>query len=57
MKDDAEIWLQYSEENLQSAKLLLESGLFNPCLQYLQQCVEKALKVPNSKPEIRGMVQ
>jgi len=44
MKDDAKIWLQYSEENLQSAKLLLESGLFNPCLQNLQQCIEKALK-------------
>ncbi len=44
MKDDAKIWLQYSEENLQSAKLLLESGLFNPCLQNVQQCVEKALK-------------
>jgi len=44
MKDDAKIWLQYSEENLQSATLLLEGGLFNPCLQNVQQCVEKALK-------------
>lgn len=44
MKDDAKIWLQYSEENLQSAKLLLESGLLNPCLQNVQQCVEKLLK-------------
>ena len=33
-----------SEENLQSAILRLESGLFNPCLQNVQQCVEKALK-------------
>jgi len=44
MKDDVKIWLQYSEENLQSATLLLESDLFNPCLQNVQQCVEKAPK-------------
>lgn len=44
MKDDVKIWLQYSEENLRSATLLLESGLFNPCLQNVQQCVAKALK-------------
>jgi len=44
MKDEAKIWLDYAEENFQSAKILLASELFNPCLQNVQQCVEKALK-------------
>ena len=44
MKDETKIWLDYSNENLKSAKILLESRLFNPCLQNVQQCVEKALK-------------
>lgn len=44
MKDDAKIWLNYSEENLKSAEILLQSLLFNPCLQNAQQCIEKALK-------------
>ncbi len=44
MKDEAQIWLDYSEENLKSAKVLLASNLFNPCLQNTQQSVEKALK-------------
>jgi len=44
MKDETTIWLDYSKENLESAKILLESELFNPCLQNIQQCVEKALK-------------
>lgn len=45
MKDETKIWLDYSKENLESAKILLESKLFNPCLQNVQQCVEKALKI------------
>lgn len=45
MKDEAKIWLDYSRENLESAQILLTSSLFNPCLQNIQQCVEKALKV------------
>ena len=44
MKDETRTWLRYSEENLRSAALLLDSGLFNPCLQNAQQSVEKALK-------------
>jgi len=44
MKDETKIWLDYAKENFQSAKILLASELFNPCLQNVQQCVEKALK-------------
>ncbi|NOY59841.1 MAG: HEPN domain-containing protein [Calditrichaeota bacterium] len=44
MKDETKIWLDYSKENLNSAKVLMESKLFNPCLQNVQQCVEKSLK-------------
>ena len=44
MKDETRSWMTFAEENLESAKILLESKLFNPCLQNTQQCVEKALK-------------
>lgn len=44
MKGDTKIWLDYARENFQSAKILLASELFNPCLQNVQQCVEKAMK-------------
>ena len=44
MKDQTKKWLEYADENLQSAKLLLQSELFNPCLQNAQQAVEKMLK-------------
>jgi len=44
MKDETKLWLAYSEENLKSAKLLIESHLYNPVLQNVQQCVEKTLK-------------
>ncbi|MHC4782529.1 MAG: HEPN domain-containing protein [Planctomycetota bacterium] len=44
MKDETRQWLQYAEENLHSARLLLKSGLFNPCLQNTQQAIEKLLK-------------
>ena len=44
MKNETETWLAYSRENLASAKVLLESNLFNPCLHNVQQCLEKALK-------------
>jgi HEPN domain-containing protein len=33
MKDEAKIWLEYANENLASAQILLDHGLFNPCLQ------------------------
>jgi len=44
MKDETKKWLDYADENLRSAKLLLDSELFNPCLQNVQQAVEKMLK-------------
>jgi HEPN domain-containing protein len=44
MKNETKIWLRYAEENLRSARILLDSGLYNPCLQNSQQAVEKALK-------------
>jgi HEPN domain-containing protein len=44
MKDETGKWLRYAEENLQSARLLLEHSLLNPCLQNAQQAVEKLLK-------------
>jgi HEPN domain-containing protein len=44
MKDETKLWLNYTEENLQSAKVLCESHLYYPCLQNTQQSVEKALK-------------
>lgn len=44
MKDETKKWLEYADENLASAKVLLESELFNPCLQNAQQTVEKMLK-------------
>jgi len=44
MKDETKKWLEYADENLRSARLLLGSELFNPCLQNVQQAVEKMLK-------------
>jgi HEPN domain-containing protein len=44
MKDETSKWRRYAEENLQSARLLLEHSLLNPCLQNAQQTVEKFLK-------------
>jgi HEPN domain-containing protein len=44
MKDETRIWLDYAAENLESAKILLNSSLFNSCLQNVQQSVEKLLK-------------
>jgi HEPN domain-containing protein len=44
MQEETNSWLTYSEENLEAAKVLLESDLYNPCLQNVQQSIEKALK-------------
>ena len=44
MRKDTELWLQYADENLKSAMVLLDSELYNPCLQNVQQAVEKLLK-------------
>jgi len=37
MKEQTKKWLEYADENLSSAKVLLDNGLFNPCLQNVQQ--------------------
>ncbi|HET54378.1 MAG TPA: HEPN domain-containing protein [Ignavibacteria bacterium] len=44
MKDETKTWLNYAGENLESSQILLQSNLYNPCLQNVQQAVEKALK-------------
>jgi len=44
MKDETKKWLEFADENLKSVKVLLDNGLFNPCLQNTQQAVEKMLK-------------
>ncbi len=44
MQEETKLWLAYSEENLEAAKVLLKSELFNPCLHNIQQSIEKALK-------------
>ena len=44
LKGETKIWLKYSKENFDSANVLLQNNLFNPCLQNVQQAVEKALK-------------
>ncbi len=44
MKDNTAIWWKYANENLESAKVLLKSQLYNPCLQNVQQAIEKGLK-------------
>lgn len=44
MKDETRHWIQYAEENLEAAKVLLQSRLYNPCLQNIQQASEKYLK-------------
>ena len=44
MKDETRLWLEYAKENFESAKVLLQNELYNPSLQNVQQCVEKALK-------------
>lgn len=36
--------MDYARENLASAEILMEKELFNPCLQNIQQAIEKALK-------------
>lgn len=44
MREETKYWLEFAEENFEAAKVLLESSLFNPCLQNIQQSVEKTLK-------------
>lgn len=44
MKKETAQWLNYGYENLEVALLLFRSGFFNPCLQNIQQAIEKILK-------------
>ncbi len=44
MKNETKLWLDYAEENYKSAMILLESYLYNPTLQNIQQSIEKNLK-------------
>ena len=44
MKDETKSWLRYADENFQSARVLIESRLYNPCIHNIQQAVEKWLK-------------
>lgn len=44
MKGETACWIGYAGENLRSAELLFESRLYNPCLQNIQQAIEKMLK-------------
>jgi HEPN domain-containing protein len=44
MKDETMLWLDYANENLKSAQVLLESHLYNVALQNIQQSIEKYLK-------------
>ncbi|MCU0600562.1 MAG: HEPN domain-containing protein [Desulfobacterales bacterium] len=44
MKDESRAWIVFAQENLTSAQILYSSHLYNPCLQNIQQAVEKALK-------------
>lgn len=44
MKNETKAWFNFAEENLQAARLLLGQNLYNPCLQDIQQCIEKSLK-------------
>ena len=44
MKKETKEWLEYADENLQSAKILLDNHLYNPSLQNVQQTIKKYLK-------------
>jgi len=44
MQEETKGWLEYSQENLDAAEVLLERELYNPCLHNIQQAIEKALK-------------
>ena len=44
MSDEHRLWFVYADENLAVARLALEGGYYNACLQNVQQAVEKYLK-------------
>ncbi|NCS88323.1 MAG: HEPN domain-containing protein [Ignavibacteria bacterium] len=39
MQEETKSWLTYSEENLEAAKVLIASELYNPCLNNIQQSI------------------
>lgn len=44
MKPETQQWIEYAEQDYQSACILLQSHLYNPCLYHSQQAIEKWLK-------------
>lgn len=42
--DEVSLLHQYAEDNRKAAEVLFTSGLYNPCLQNVQQFYEKILK-------------
>lgn len=44
MSADHSRWVAYADENMAIARLALEGGYYNACLQNVQQAVEKYLK-------------
>ena len=56
MRDETKYWLQFAEDNLNAAKVLAASNLYNPCLHNIQQSIEKTLKsifIEKGKPLIK----
>ena len=41
---DADRWLEHANEDLRTAKVLLDAGIWNQVCFHAQQCVEKSLK-------------
>lgn len=41
---DADRWLEHAGEDLRTAKVLLDAGIWNQVCFHAQQCVEKSLK-------------
>ncbi|MCP4406102.1 MAG: HEPN domain-containing protein [bacterium] len=44
MKEETRQWLDYAGQDAQSARILLQSHLYNPSLYHIQQAIEKCLK-------------
>lgn len=52
MSADGTRWIVYADENLAIARLALDGGYYNACLQNVQQSVEKYLKAAVLKREL-----
>ncbi len=44
MSEQAERWLAFAQEDLLTAQVVFDSGLYNQVCFHAQQCVEKAVK-------------